>query len=62
MMGNTHHTIGVTIPAPYLVLHKVGAGEVELDQHLNISNVSVANISLEHLMLHHYDLNYLHLL
>ena len=62
MMGNTHHTVSVTVPAPYLVLHKVGAGNVELEQNLNISNVNVPKISLEYFRLWHYHLNDQHVL
>ena len=42
----------MTVPAPYLVLHKVGAGEVQLERVLNIGSVSTWKISVEYLAVH----------
>ena len=37
------------MPAPYIVLHKVGAGEVALDETVTIMSVSVTYIYVEYM-------------
>ena len=38
----TRQTHRITLPPPYLVFHKVGAGDVRLDEHLQIMKVKLS--------------------
>ena len=41
----------ISIPPPYLVFHKVGAGDVRLDEHLQIMKVNSWKISGKYLLI-----------
>ena len=45
----TTQTHRISVPPPYLVFYKVGAGEVRLDEHLQIMKVNALKISGEYL-------------
>ena len=47
-LGNKRETMMITVPAPYLVFHKIGAGDVQLEQHIQNNTVSVTNTSREY--------------
>ena len=42
-LGNKRETMMITVPAPYLVFHKIGGGDVQLEQHIENCTVSVTN-------------------
>ena len=48
-LGNKRETMTITVPAPYLVFHKIGGGEVRLEEHIVSHTVSLMNISPEYL-------------
>lgn len=47
-VGQTREMMMITVPAPFLVFHKVGAGDVHLDENLRIMSVSIRNIYVEY--------------
>ena len=47
-LGNKRETMMITVPAPYLVFHKIGAGDVQLEEHIQNNTVSVTNTSREY--------------
>ena len=48
-LGNKRETMMITMPAPYLVFHKIGAGDIQLEQHIQNNTVSLMNTSREYL-------------
>ena len=48
-LGNKRETMMITVPAPYLVFHKIGGGDVVLEQHIENRTVSVRNTCSEYL-------------
>ena len=47
-LGNKRETMMITVPAPYLVFHKIGTGDVQLEQDIQNNTVSVTNTSREY--------------
>ena len=48
-LGNKRENMMITVPAPYLVFHKIGGGDVQLEQHIENNTVSLTNTSREYL-------------
>ena len=48
-LGNKRETMMIMVPAPYLVFHKIGGGDVVLEQHIDNRTVSVKNTCSEYL-------------
>ena len=48
-LGNKRETMMIMVPAPYLVFHKIGGGDVVLEQHIENHTVSVRNTCSEYL-------------
>ena len=48
-LGNKWETMMITVPAPYLVFHKIGGGDVQLEQHIENCTVSFRNTCTEYL-------------
>ena len=48
-LGNKRETMIITVLAPYLVFHKIGSGDVVLEQHIENRTVSVRNTCSEYL-------------
>ena len=48
-LGNKCETMMIMVPAPYLVFHKIGGGDVQLEQHIENRTVSFRNTCTEYL-------------
>ena len=48
-LGNKRESMMIMVPVPYLVFHKIGGGDVQLEQHIENHTVSVTNTCSEYL-------------
>ena len=48
-LGNKWETMMIMVLAPYLVFHKIGSGDVQLEQHIVNRTVSFRNTCTEYL-------------
>ena len=47
-MGQCHQVMMIAVLAPLLMLHKVGAGDIGIDENLRIMSVNVMNYYAEY--------------
>ena len=47
-LGNKRENMMITVPAPYLVFHKIGGGDVQLEQHIENNTASLTSTCREY--------------
>jgi len=47
-LGNSNEIVFIAVPAPFIVFHKVGAGDIDIEEQLKICAVSASNIYAEY--------------